>query len=42
MAFFGLFSKEKKEDLDKGLDRSRTSFLGQAHPRHCGQEHRGR
>ncbi len=28
MAFFGLFSKEKKEDLDKGLDRSRTSFLG--------------
>lgn len=28
MALFGLFSKEKKEDLDKGLDRSRTSFLG--------------
>ena len=28
MAFFGLFSKEKKEDLDKGLERSRTGFLG--------------
>lgn len=28
MALFGLFNKEKKEDLDKGLDRSRTSFLG--------------
>ncbi len=28
MALFGLFSKEKKEDLDKGLERSRTGFLG--------------
>ena len=28
MAFFGLFSKEKKEDLDKGLDKSRNSFFG--------------
>ncbi|MBS1582640.1 MAG: signal recognition particle-docking protein FtsY [Bacteroidetes bacterium] len=29
MAFFGLFgSKEKKEQLDQGLDRSRTSFFG--------------
>lgn len=30
MAFFGLFggSKQKKEQLDAGLDRSRTSFFG--------------
>ncbi len=28
MGFFGLFSKEKKEDLDKGLEPSRTGFLG--------------
>ncbi len=28
MAFFGLFGKHKKEDLEKGLDRSRESFFG--------------
>lgn len=28
MAFFGLFGKQKKEDLEKGLDRSRESFFG--------------
>ena len=29
MAFFGLFgSKEKKQQLDAGLDRSRTSLFG--------------
>ena len=29
MAFFGLFgSKERKQDLDQGLERSRTSLLG--------------
>lgn len=28
MGFFGLFGKEKKQDLDKGLDRSREGFLG--------------
>ncbi len=28
MALFGLFNKQEKEDLDKGLDRSRTSFFG--------------
>ncbi|HEY0978690.1 MAG TPA: signal recognition particle-docking protein FtsY [Flavobacteriales bacterium] len=29
MAFFGLFGgKEKKQQLDEGLDRSRTSFFG--------------
>lgn len=28
MALFGLFSKQKKEDLDKGLERSRTGFFG--------------
>lgn len=27
MAFFGLFSKEKKETLDKGLEKSKSSFL---------------
>ena len=27
MAFFGLFSKEKKETLDKGLEKSKTSFF---------------
>jgi len=28
MAFFGLFSKEKKESLDKGLEKTKQSFLG--------------
>lgn len=28
MAFFGLFSKEKKETLDKGLEKTKDSFLG--------------
>ncbi|MBR1808080.1 MAG: signal recognition particle-docking protein FtsY [Paludibacteraceae bacterium] len=28
MAFFGLFSKEKKETLDKGLEKSKESVLG--------------
>ena len=27
MAFFGLFGKEKKETLDKGLEKSKESFL---------------
>lgn len=27
MAFFGLFSKEKKESLDKGLEKTRSGFL---------------
>lgn len=27
MAFFGLFSKEKKESLDKGLEKTKQSFL---------------
>ncbi len=27
MAFFGLFSKEKKESLDKGLEKTKDSFL---------------
>jgi len=27
MAFFGLFSKEKKESLDKGLEKTKASFL---------------
>lgn len=27
MAFFGLFSKEKKESLDKGLEKTKSSFL---------------
>lgn len=27
MAFFGLFSKEKKETLDKGLEKTKHSFL---------------
>lgn len=27
MAFFGLFSKEKKESLDKGLEKTRTGFF---------------
>ena len=27
MAFFGLFNKEKKETLDKGLEKSKNSFL---------------
>lgn len=28
MAFFGLFSKEKKETLDKGLEKTKDSFFG--------------
>ena len=28
MAFFGLFNKEKKETLDKGLEKTKESFLG--------------
>ena len=28
MAFFGLFSKEKKETLDKGLEKTKESVLG--------------
>lgn len=28
MAFFGLFSKEKKESLDKGLEKTKESFFG--------------
>lgn len=28
MAFFGLFSKEKKQTLDKGLEKSKESVLG--------------
>ena len=28
MAFFGLFSKEKKENLDKGLEKTKQSFFG--------------
>jgi fused signal recognition particle receptor len=28
MALFGLFSKEKKESLDKGLERTKDSFFG--------------
>ena len=28
MAFFGLFSKEKKETLNKGLEKTRESLLG--------------
>ena len=28
MAFFGLFGKEKKETLDKGLEKSKESVLG--------------
>lgn len=28
MAFFGLFGKEKKESLDKGLEKSKDSFFG--------------
>ncbi|HAI76069.1 MAG TPA: signal recognition particle-docking protein FtsY [Microscillaceae bacterium] len=28
MALFGLFSKEKKESLDKGLEKTKQSFLG--------------
>lgn len=27
MAFFGLFNKEKKEMLDKGLEKSKESVL---------------
>lgn len=27
MAFFGLFSKEKKESLDKGLEKTKVNFL---------------
>ena len=27
MAFFGLFNKEKKESLDKGLEKTKESFL---------------
>ena len=27
MAFFGLFSKEKKESLDKGLEKTKQNFL---------------
>ena len=27
MAFFGLFSKEKKESLDKGLEKTKSTFL---------------
>ncbi|MCI6278618.1 MAG: signal recognition particle-docking protein FtsY [Bacteroidales bacterium] len=27
MAFFGLFSKDKKETLDKGLEKTKTSFF---------------
>ena len=27
MAFFGLFSKEKKETLDKGLEKTKESVL---------------
>src|SRR6478735_10806954 len=27
MAFFGLFSKEKKESLDKGLEKTKESFF---------------
>ncbi|MDR1055278.1 MAG: signal recognition particle-docking protein FtsY [Prevotellaceae bacterium] len=28
MAFFGLFSKEKKQSLDKGLEKTKESFFG--------------
>jgi fused signal recognition particle receptor len=28
MAFFGLFNKEKKESLDKGLEKTREGFFG--------------
>ncbi|MFN5416715.1 MAG: signal recognition particle receptor subunit alpha, partial [Flavobacteriia bacterium] len=28
MAFFGLFSKEKKETLNKGLEKTKESFFG--------------
>lgn len=28
MAFFGLFSKEKKETLDSGLEKTKSSFFG--------------
>ena len=27
MAFFGLFSKEKKETLDKGLEKTKQNFF---------------
>lgn len=27
MAFFGLFSKEKKDSLNKGLEKTKESFL---------------
>ena len=27
MGFFGLFSKDKKESLDKGLEKTKQSFL---------------
>ena len=27
MAFFGLFSKDKKENLDKGLEKTKQSFF---------------
>ena len=27
MAFFGLFSKEKKESLEKGLEKTKQTFL---------------
>ena len=28
MALFGLFNKERKEKLDQGLEKTKTSFLG--------------
>ena len=42
MAFFGLFGKEKKETLDKGLEKSKESVLSKNRACYCRQEYRGR
>ena len=35
MAFFGLFNREKKETLDKGLEKTKESVLSKMLPAFC-------
>jgi len=42
MGLFDFFSKEKKESLDKGLEKTKESFFWKIEQSHCGQNHCGR
>src|ERR1700753_2393248 len=39
MAFFGLFSKEKKESLDKGLSKTKENFFSRIARAVAGKSH---